>query len=74
MNDLLMDLDSDLCRVLIHEILPHLSVLDPACGSGAFLVSAMKTLLNIYGSVVGKIKFSGSASPRRFPTVRAEID
>jgi hypothetical protein len=66
MNDLLMDLDSDLCRILIHEILPHLSVLDPACGSGAFLVSAMKTLLNIYGPVVGKIKFSSSANLKKW--------
>jgi hypothetical protein len=65
-TDLLMDLDSDLCRVLIHEILPHLSVLDPACGSGAFLVAAMKTLLNIYSPVVGKIKFGSSANLRRW--------
>jgi type I restriction-modification system DNA methylase subunit len=43
-----MDLDNDLCRALVHEILPRLSILDPACGSGAFLVAAMKTLLKIY--------------------------
>jgi hypothetical protein len=66
MNDMLMDLDSDLCRVLIHEILPQLSVLDPACGSGAFLVSAMKTLINIYSSVVGKIKFSTSSNLKKW--------
>ena len=65
-NDLLMDLDNDLCRVLIHEILPAFSVLDPACGSGAFLVAAMKTLLNIYGPVVGKIKFSTSANLKKW--------
>ena len=65
-NDLLMDLDSDLCRVLIHEILPKLSVLDPACGSGAFLVAAMKTLLNIYGPVLGRIKMSTSANLKKW--------
>ena len=65
-NDLLMDLDNDLCRVLIHEILPNLSVLDPACGSGAFLVAAMKTLLKIYGPVVGRIELSGSANSRKW--------
>ena len=65
-NDLLMDLDNDLCRVLIHEILPALSVLDPACGSGAFLVAAMKTLLRIYGPVVGKIKFGTSANLKKW--------
>jgi hypothetical protein len=65
-NDLLMDLDNDLCRVLIHEILPNLSVLDPACGSGAFLVAAMKTLLKIYGPVVGRIKFGTSANLKKW--------
>src|ERR1017187_4845052 len=48
------------------EILPAFSVLDPACGSGAFLVAAMKTLLNIYGPVVGKIKFSTSANLKKW--------
>jgi hypothetical protein len=65
-NDLLMDLDNDLCRFLIHETLPTLSVLDPACGSGAFLVAAMKTLLNIYGPVVGKIEIGGSTNLRKW--------
>ena len=55
--DLLMQLDSSLCKLLLEEILPGLSLLDPACGSGAFLVAAMKTLINIYSAVVGKIKF-----------------
>lgn len=57
--DLLMDLDAALCRELLFEVLPNLSLLDPACGSGAFLVAAMKTLINIYAAVVGKIKFLG---------------
>lgn len=65
-NDLLMDLDNDLCRALIQDILPRLSVLDPACGSGAFLVAAMKTLLNIYSPVVGRIKFSGSTNLKKW--------
>jgi hypothetical protein len=34
-----------------------LSLLDPACGSGAFLVAAMKTLINVYSAIIGKIKF-----------------
>ena len=55
--DLLMRLDAPLCRQLLNEILPRLSLLDPACGSGAFLVAAMKTLINIYSAVVGKAKF-----------------
>lgn len=59
MSDLLMRLDAGLCRRLLFEILPKLSILDPACGSGAFLVAAMKNLRDIYGAVFGKIDFAG---------------
>src|SRR5206468_12979835 len=55
--DLLVNLDAHLCRRLLLDVLPQLSLLDPACGSGAFLVAAMKTLINVYAAVVGKIKF-----------------
>ncbi len=57
MNELLMSLDATLCRELIQQILPNLSLLDPACGSGAFLVAAMKTLIDIYSAVIGRIDF-----------------
>jgi type I restriction-modification system DNA methylase subunit len=55
--DLLMNLDAPLCKQLLDNVLPSLSLLDPACGSGAFLVAAMKTLINVYAAVIGKIKF-----------------
>ncbi len=55
--DLLMNLDADLCKRLLYEVLPNLSLLDPACGSGAFLVAAMKTLIEIYSAIIGKIEF-----------------
>jgi hypothetical protein len=55
--DLLLNLDEALCRQLLMEILPDLSLLDPACGSGAFLVAAMKTLINLYSAIIGKIEF-----------------
>jgi hypothetical protein len=54
--DLFSNLDAQLCRFLLHEVLPELSILDPACGSGAFLVAAMRTLINLYAAVIGKIK------------------
>jgi schlafen family protein/Eco57I restriction-modification methylase len=57
MSELLLNLDAQLCRELLNDILPTLSLLDPACGSGAFLVAAMKTLVNIYSAVIGKIQF-----------------
>jgi hypothetical protein len=57
LGDLLLDLDAPLCKRLLQEVLPGLSLLDPACGSGAFLVAAMKTLINVYAAVIGRIKF-----------------
>lgn len=60
MNELLIKLDSNLCELLLDKILPSLSILDPACGSGAFLVAAMKTLIHVYGSVTGAIEFKGT--------------
>jgi type I restriction-modification system DNA methylase subunit len=56
-EEMLFNLDADLCILLLDGILPKLSLLDPACGSGAFLVAAMKTLINIYSAIVGRIKF-----------------
>lgn len=55
-EDLLMNLDERLCRDLLHE-LPTISLLDPACGSGAFLVSAMNTLTKIYSFITGRIEY-----------------
>src|SRR5258708_26597924 len=57
-----MNLDSGMCRELLFRVLPQMSLLDPACGSGAFLVAAMKTLINIYAAVIGRIKFLGDAN------------
>jgi Putative DNA-binding domain len=56
-EELLFGLDADLCILLLDGILPKLSLLDPACGSGAFLVAAMKTLINVYSAVIGRIEF-----------------
>jgi hypothetical protein len=59
--ELLMDLDGPLCRQLLFEVLPNLTLLDPACGSGAFLVAAMKVLINVYAAVIGRVKFLNEA-------------
>lgn len=56
-TELLIRLDANLCRRLLYDILPNLSLLDPACGSGAFLIAAMKTLIYVYSAVIGRIKF-----------------
>ncbi|MEH2008252.1 Eco57I restriction-modification methylase domain-containing protein [Nostoc sp.] len=58
-NELLIKLDTNVSRLLIEKILPNLSILDPACGSGAFLVAAMKTLIFIYAAIIGTIELQG---------------
>ncbi|HAB19910.1 MAG TPA: ATP-binding protein, partial [Verrucomicrobiales bacterium] len=54
LDDLLFHADGPLCGRLLHDVLPRLSLLDPACGSGAFLVAAQKTLLNLYTALLGR--------------------
>ncbi|RCJ17640.1 transcriptional regulator [Nostoc sp. ATCC 43529] len=61
-NELIIKLDTNVCRLLMEDILPNLSILDPACGSGAFLVAAMKTLIQVYSAVFGTIKLMGDAT------------
>ncbi len=51
-----MNLDASICRDLL-DGLPKISILDPSCGSGAFLVSAMNTLTKIYTAITGKIEY-----------------
>ncbi len=55
--ELLLNLDAPLCKQLLMKILPNLSLLDPACGSAAFLVAAMRTLISLYSAIIGKIEF-----------------
>ena len=64
-EELLMALDPPLCKLLLRDVLPRLSLLDPACGCGSFLVAAMKTLINIYSAVIGKMKLSNDSWPPR---------
>jgi hypothetical protein len=60
-SDLLLNLDATLCHMLLFEVLPSLHLLDPACGSAAFLVAAMKVLINLYSAVIGRIRFLNNA-------------
>lgn len=60
-------LDSQLCRLLLRSqdaILPNLKILDPACGSGAFLVAAMNALRGAYSAVIGHIEVAGDTADK----------
>ena len=53
-DEMLEALDVPLCRTLL-EILSNLSIVDPACGSGTFLIGALNTLTLIYTRIISKI-------------------
>jgi len=64
--ELLMNLEANLCHELLHNVLSKLSLLDPACGSGAFLIAMMKTLINIYWAIIGRIPFLKDRALKRW--------
>lgn len=58
--DMLAKMDNVTALNLVQKILPSINILDPAVGSGAFLVAALKVLINIYSAVVGRAEMSSS--------------
>lgn len=66
-GQMLSKMDDGLATRLLDEVLPGLSLLDPACGSGAFLIAAMKAMVDVYTGVFGWIRMSGS------PALKARV-
>ncbi len=64
--ELLFNLDANLCHDLLEKVLPNLSLLDPACGSGAFLIAMMKTLIEVYSAIIGKIPYLRDMALKRW--------
>ena len=58
--DLLARMDARTALKLVNDVLPSITILDPAVGSGAFLVAALKALINIYYAVVGRAEMGAS--------------
>ncbi len=58
--DLLARMDTRTALKLVNEVLPSITILDPAVGSGAFLVAALKSLINVYYAVVGRAELGAS--------------
>ena len=60
LDELLLHLDDRLAKKLLKDVLPNLSLLDPACGSGAFLIAALKKLETVYAAVLGYVTVSAA--------------
>ena len=60
-SDLLARMDARTALKLVNEVLPSITILDPAVGSGAFLVAALKCLINVYYAVVGRAGMGASS-------------
>lgn len=58
--DLLARMDGSTALKLVNEVLPSITILDPAVGSGAFLVAALKSLVNVYYAVVGRAEMGAT--------------
>lgn len=54
-ESLLLDLDEEVCRRLLHDVLPGLRILDPACGSGQLLREALEVLAAVYLAAIHRI-------------------
>ena len=59
-SDLLARMDAHTALKLANDVLPSITILDPAVGSGAFLVAALKCLINVYYAIVGRAELGAS--------------
>jgi len=55
-EDLLLDMDEQVCGQLLHDVLPKLRILDPACGAGVLLVEVMEALAGVYFAAIHRIE------------------
>lgn len=59
--DMLARMDSATALTLVKQVLPTITILDPSVGSGAFLVAALKVMMNVYYAVVGRAELGVSS-------------
>ncbi|MBF2058076.1 MAG: ATP-binding protein [Cyanobacterium sp. T60_A2020_053] len=63
--------NDDICNRLLDDILPNLSILDPACGSGAFLVASLQYLITIYQQIFSYIsQYGNEANKTRLSNIK----
>jgi len=67
-SDLLARMDARTALKLVNDVLPSITILDPAVGSGAFLVAALKCLINVYYAIVGRAEMGASSELKNWLT------
>ncbi|MFZ3140428.1 Eco57I restriction-modification methylase domain-containing protein [Polaromonas sp.] len=67
-SDLLARMDARTALKLVNDVLPGITILDPAVGSGAFLVAALKCLINVYYAIVGRAEMGASSELKNWLT------
>ncbi|MDY6936427.1 MAG: DNA methyltransferase [Cyanobacteriota bacterium] len=65
-HELMVRLDPALCLELVRQVLPSLSILDPACGSGTLLLAAMKMLLSVYVAAIEIVSNQGDKAQKQW--------
>lgn len=75
-RDFLTDIDEPEVLGKVWAALTGLSVLDPTCGSGAFLFAALNILAPLYGLALEKMKDFTAAepNPKKYEKFRAVLD
>lgn len=61
LSDRLFQANLGFCRQLIQEVLPQLHMLDPACGSGTFLLASLQWLVELYSVLIGHLQHTQDA-------------
>lgn len=72
-KDLLDDTDDHLFILHFYKALQHVSILDPTCGSGAFLFAAMNILEPLYEACISRMQEFHEKNPLLFKPELEEI-
>ena len=73
LEDLLSCINQDTAQHIVNAILPNMRILDPAVGSGAFLVAAWKVVFSIYQFIYKKGFLDGRDIPFDLDAVKLHI-
>lgn len=72
-QDLLEKTDDHLLLLHFHKALTQISILDPTCGSGAFLFAAMNILEPLYETCINRMQEFNDQNPEWFKDILADL-